>query len=1371
MAIASQDDEAIFRSFLVAQDPPNLSELLERFQDDCADRSQYWASTLRPLLESHGFTYDGETQKPSDHSKDAIPAAFSSPEGQKHVKAVKALLGISPTANMPADKIGSQALLLETLVYHGNQASARWATVLECLKREIPMDSDYFLSWIVLASAPVPDWTRNQIEALEALSGDQMESIRIECEAQYQRNQRDALEGLSLLLYEQKAVSRTEYALVLLALQNSTTPYLSSLVGAECTALWRAEQSHLLTEEASEPWSKEHPLLVGLGEDGSVGERAASEVQALRTILLNQSAQNRQDHPESVALLSFGLLLSLADIDGGKELALQANAHALDFLYTALEAITPKNYTSAPSRDVDSLYDWQLTGNDDVPRLMQEDPAPDQTVYTSIAREVLFATLTVFNSALNTDVASENIATFCTLASKIYSRNPSLCEGFWNQWEANEGPMCHLLQASHELAQAAMEAYDQRRLTEDSFLPATAPFFRLLSSLAYSQEAVETTVRGLPPGLLRKSVLACRLPEGVLPTRAYETSRVQLLNSILDLASSSSTTRDLLRQSLEDPGTMAEGDGPRVLARILTAGDPHIVCDPVLEILSHLIDGSPPFWALQVTKELNSISLNYGDATIASLKVISGLLDHFSSIVFRESDPNVTLFLHTITSGVLAAGTALAASLSSTNDVSFASADLMLQCMATFLQQIKPVISIHESTVIRETAGQMRDSVIGTFASSTGLGQAIAYYATAPVALNMLSKLVNKPFYENEVAGFCQKRDATTHDESVWVDAQRSLENWTAANLNLRPLERAGFHSDKEYNATALNAAWSSLRVLSMWASHVEDIVSDSSMESKNLVESLSPQRLLASLAPTPSLCRQNNTLLSFWNSIGLSTLDLILPYVSADAIRGSAVLALDLIHVCMTQIRRITPAGSVGDSLFYRAIHRSPRFYEHLATNVKSTVSTLQKSWQTSKRESVLVGLHCLRVLSLCTEVNPRVADSALLLETEPLVPTLLLGAEWAMEILNLNTGSTPLFDSEASLVQMRVATGCISVLAGMWKTAREISSSQAGPGGSRLIDSVQTSAAFVPKLVRLVKGYANSIELDGLLLNTNDGGRIHCSISSFVSSSLQILASEAAYQLWNGCKLDDDLQQLLVEDFIQTRRFTCFDSCANLSAATSGYKTVFAESRAVGSDVVALLKCFPSISGGGSVGDFYSKDNMFDGRLAVQWIKDCCGRDGGNEFMEQLIVSYQQVLCDLERLDSWKLFSETMILIDAIEGQNVVVPRPSPERLFGFAQDTVRSLYSVVDSIEKAEACVSVQESSTMYSRMAELVLFFLELGLGKTFLSRALPVPDLLEILELLAKTIERVASQFLPRDTFMQYSIDIVKVSIFGDWGVF
>mmetsp|Transcript_30350 Transcript_30350/g.33972 ORF Transcript_30350/g.33972 Transcript_30350/m.33972 type:complete len:365 (+) Transcript_30350:123-1217(+) len=186
--VFGEDDEEIWKKVVDVDDSiaPLLPNLAVRIQEDwnidggrnsslnntssTSDGESYWERLTNNNRNKNRFAYSNASTKAIDTSvsntnDDSIPEAFKTEEGEKHLSATTALLGLSrqrsvqvtmgalrsvdtTAGNSSKDKddkhkndnfsslLGSRELLVKTLTHHHRQRSARLSVLTECLRLE-----------------------------------------------------------------------------------------------------------------------------------------------------------------------------------------------------------------------------------------------------------------------------------------------------------------------------------------------------------------------------------------------------------------------------------------------------------------------------------------------------------------------------------------------------------------------------------------------------------------------------------------------------------------------------------------------------------------------------------------------------------------------------------------------------------------------------------------------------------------------------------------------------------------------------------------------------------------------------------------------------------------------------------------------------------------------------------------------------------------------------------------------------------------------------------------------------------------------------------------------------------------------------------
>ncbi|KAL9184106.1 hypothetical protein ACHAXT_002192 [Thalassiosira profunda] len=404
---------------------------------------------------------------------------------------------------------------------------------------------------------------------------------------------------------------------------------LWALLCAECMGLWRANGNGGDAE-----WVQQHPLFSGLNlaaaiEDegatsgmglslqtdnnsASPDQRAQRELEALCQKLrsLGETARDRRQaaygafkgdqggsngsddelwgvqSPESIALLSLGLLLRLAHTSNpsseylaklggwGQECTQFANDDCGAFAYLhrvmeqmvidplkerraspgddtlVRELLTREDIELAAGEQPLALTDGKMDEDDKDEGIVASDAA--SVVYASIGREILSATVRAFREALlslqTRTSAVDNVGMLADLAAAIYRNQKMLCESFWSDWEdfcqrgsagvsedsaISDEPMCYLLDASHTLAASILAELQENAGSSPQaiihYIKPLSNFLHLIASLCASSPMVQSVVTSdfLPKGLLARTVsVVAALANALAPLVSSPNSQV-----------------------------------------------------------------------------------------------------------------------------------------------------------------------------------------------------------------------------------------------------------------------------------------------------------------------------------------------------------------------------------------------------------------------------------------------------------------------------------------------------------------------------------------------------------------------------------------------------------------------------------------------------------------------------------------------------------------------------------------------------------------------------------------------------------------------------------------------------------------------------
>jgi hypothetical protein len=579
---------------------------------------------------------------------------------------------------------------------------------------------------------------------------------------------------------------------------------------------------------------------------------------------------------------------------------------------------------------------------------------------------------------------------------------------------------------------------------------------------------------------------------------------------------------------------------------------------------------------------------------------------------------------------------------------------------------------------------------------------------------------------------------------------------------------------------------------------HAEDIVDThvGSLKTQSLplqgpareaLFALSPQGLLSSLAASPLPMRSSTTLTSTWTSAKLSNFELLLPYISASGSYPTG-STLDLVHACLVHVQCVSPKEEVADSMLYRTLCRSSQFGPLIMDSITSAISLSGNSVKSgADKTDIANGVWSLRVLGTCARASPTIAEALIFMDgSVTILPTL---TEPIAKILDLLESSqddyyNSFLQDEVCITQLRVATGCLSVLLSLWTTAR------ASPNGSeanRLVEVINGETAVLKNLISIVAGHAIAVDLELADVPSQGFIRGRSALLTFMSIALDILSTEMASCLCgtnSGDKMMQMLDSVFSKDFTElapmSRHFAAFDSFAMIAKESEFFSSYAKGSKSLAniSPPSSLLKSFPSTSVKSLVRDFSVHENAFDVTSAARWLGVLLGE--GDEEMDTLMgnlsASHQLVSCELQSLSAWVRFAEVLPFFYEQKGSRS--RGPSPDRLLQLSRETLAVLHANAGSVEVAQVEISEdflrEETAEMASSLAGLLLFFVDMGTrSDSGTARGLDLDDLLEMLALLTGTSEKLyevvllrSASVAPNDTQIQVRTTVSTLLQFG-----
>jgi hypothetical protein len=1286
-------------------------------------------------------------------------------------------------------------------------------------------------------------------------------TIIAENKKQSARERTQAMEGILALLYGdriQGGMMRCDYGLLISAafdFDNAPTrrtldsrwKHLVGLVCAESVSLLKTteaageEAGRLLQDGTAEANSRYlPPMLIGL--DTPVG---MAEIESLINIWAQVTERyssttwiHETERTESVAVLSFGFLLQLAkdfirstDIGtrtletiGGDFVMLASDkGGAFDSLAMSLSFLTGSTLASRPSFvKRGSFYDWQLSSqiNDkgEGCLIMSKSDSQaahslpaDVVTYTCIAQEVIGAAISLYrDSILSIDSADawRKIGIMCHLVAVVSENNAVLCDQFWNFWDAYSQsdkktvtafPMCHLFDASYDLAILALNSFPSNQITSDSFMKFVSPFLRLFSTLCYTSDLVEKFLSDSVCIMLQTALCCCS--SALSTTNAASDDTVQVLVALLQsfatltrIADGSKSCLDRLRTILENessaPTTLRDGrrcpEGPGLLAAILSPGhnDNRIIC-AILQSIGHLLTYAPSDWVVEVASRFlaqeNSTSSKLNSFVVAdnvevsnsAVAILAALIGHFDAFCFEKllRPTDAVAYLQAMGSCINASLCSLAWNSNYESPLSLQAKDSVLHSCAAFLKWTRPLLSAGEE--LANGATIVRDSLIRTLASDD-VCTGIVYYAVAPVSTMIALKMeeemrdadiLDRVYREGDAEGVkkygawaflsSSKNKVEMKEELVKRKVLSFLSTMSIGDIDFAAIRSKGWLSDgDEYGQYSLNASWAALRLLSEWASHVEDIArshqedlssvgSPLSSKAADIIRDLSPQRSLCSFAPAPLPCRSNGSLDALWRELRLSTFDLLLTYLSPgdlyldsdrkDLWQPTSVL-LDFFNASILQCTSLGVRDMLEELPLVRALSRSQRFILSLADllkqglNISETQNTMSGLCD-KERESILCAFFSLRVLGSLAALNTSSPTSSF---DATLLDILEKASSSARELIE--TGGKQHLLSESAVLQMRFASASIDVLASISE------GDQSSPGWSALSKYCARDSVYMTQLTRIIRDYCNSSDVDetGAEISTIlEHGRV--SIVLFVTSSLRL------YKALLVAKSQEDEVQLLsseiLKQFDHPRKFLLVPSFS-LSAQSRKFFRYTTRDAGLATNPMKTMLSFPTTSSSILSRDYYQNENSFDQRSLCQWYGLLTAKVGENrrmsltQVLDELSCSHSLVAGELAVMESWADLLK-IVAYNMFRKNEFALSSSNATMLMRHSQDTLQSLY---DNLKIASQCASngcyMNDVIVRMSKcLGRLLRFLLELGALDS-----MPLDGLLGCLGLLTDSMD-------------------------------
>ena len=541
---------------------------------------------------------------------------------------------------------------------------------------------------------------------------------------------------------------------------------------------------------------------------------------------------------------------------------------------------------------------------------------------------------------------------------------------------------------------------------------------------------------------------------------------------------------------------------------------------------------------------------------LSGLHVLSGFVGNMTSIAFcPKCEQTDTLdALSVVVNGVMAACALLTTLLSSTPNqdrttegLSYLVAHGVLRCLAMFLRQLRPIINMHASLRVKSAAQQAREVLIQNLSTSTSIAQAIAYYASAPVSLSLAIELEEMLRNANvmQIASDEYARETEPLDFGAWrsitdasrenkpavefakvrLEAQNLVSNIHEIGLDFQGFQERGWTNE----ATAMEpllAASAALDLLRLWELSVDEIVSEqhgirngdeTCLGEAAAVElrALSPCRLIFSQIVKPSIVEASHSLKQVWPTDSFTLFDVLLWYlegacgenrVGASSENMPCLVAADVLSLALVKAKLFDQTFRIP---FSDAVIRSASGLSLVLNQAVMDATALMSGHDQSEEltteddRQVRKTLACLRLLSVCMELDPRVIVA-------------IYGSESSLldGIINILNSAASSLRGDASFEQisidarltshLRIASASVHAILTLWK-------SSCMPSVSRGVSDVVVAARrnVVADVISIVECCSLSLSTASILEEPNS---VHAAavLASLASDALEVLATE---------------------------------------------------------------------------------------------------------------------------------------------------------------------------------------------------------------------------------------------------------------------
>lgn len=642
----------------------------------------------------------------------------------------------------------------------------------------------------------------------------------------------------------------------------------------------------------------------------------------------------------------------------------------------------------------------------------------------------------------------ENLSIFCRLASQVHNNSKQLCEKFWEDWDQSSldyqnlsdrnilsSPLCLLLDTAYSLASRVLKTSYEKNAQmniiasdhgkyEADILPFLSPLMTLVSSLLYdgcdlnaifstflSKEILKTCLLGCvyicSSGIFMKSRDSEKEDER---KRIVDTVHITLksLERISNFARSSKN-KDLLNwliSALEDESYHGPG-GPSVILKSSVnalqneAIDASLSCDiasALIRIASNLIVGDElnSHWFLEAIKALSTLeegaiqalTSNTNEVTESFSHLLYDLIYQFSETVLAiDTDDSVSRLLlavklcSSISSDILARFPRIL-------DLSHTHLRILYTACITVkasLCSLNGLSFAHKYAHVRQDAVRLRDEIIHSLSSSSGLGISLGFFASLPVLLGISDSMQIVKYSQVVQEKIEEKKDTIGEsDDFSYLRCVEMNEVIKIGDISVIDVGTAVVSLIVVWDDISRQLALCDLDVDIYKIGVLDSQTSQKALEDRKKVAATlidcGPLRLLSSANVRP--LNSNGTPVQYWPDSSIPLFILLTSYVAwAREGKLHAETGMHAIDLIISYIQNVDFVKSTLEYDSASIPQLGPIHMQTICSQLRSAIENIKKP--TEPKQLPLI-LRFLRLLQQCVVHNTSIFEELFLIEEE---------------------------------------------------------------------------------------------------------------------------------------------------------------------------------------------------------------------------------------------------------------------------------------------------------------------------------------------------------------------------------------------------